>query len=157
MSEQAAKAKKNSKLRAILGSDEFGVFIPLLAIIIVTTIIRPDFLSINNFSALFGQMSFIALTALGAGFVLMTGHVDISTGRVAGFAGIITASLIVDGGMGALPAILIALAACVVIGLINGFLVVSLYVPHFVGTMATLYMVGGARYLLVKGYQFALN
>lgn len=30
-------------------------------------------------------------------------------------------------------------------------------VPDFVATMSTLYMVGGARYLFIKGYQLSLN
>ena len=157
MNEQAVKTGKSGSLRKIFGSDEFGVFLPLLGIIVVTTVLRPDFLSVSNFSAMLGQVTFIALTALGASFPLMVGQVDISTGRVAGFAGIIMSSVVVEHGMGALPAILLALVACLIVGVINGILVVYLEVPDFVATMGTLYMVGGARYLFVKGYQFSLN
>jgi len=157
MNEQIMKIRKNERLRSVFGSDEFGVFLPLLGIIIVTTAIRPDFLSVANFSSLLAQLTFIAMTALGASFVLIVGHVDISTGKVAGFAGIIMSSLAVDKGMSALPAILIALAACLLVGVVNGILVVYLGLPDFVATMGTLYMVGGARYLFVKGYQFSLN
>lgn len=106
MNEQAVKTGKSGSLRKIFGSDEFGVFLPLLGIIVVTTVLRPDFLSVSNFSAMLGQVTFIALTALGASFPLMVGQVDISTGRVAGFAGIIMSSMVVEHGMGALPAIL---------------------------------------------------
>ena len=157
MNEKAAKVGKSGSLGKIFGSDEFGVFLPLLGIIVVTTVLRPDFLSVSNFSAMLGQVTFIALTALGASFPLMVGQVDISTGRVAGFAGIIMSSMVVEHGMGALPAILLALVACLIVGIINGILVVYLEVPDFVATMGTLYMVGGARYLFVKGYQFSLN
>ena len=157
MNEKAAKVGKSGSLGKIFGSDEFGVFLPLLGIIVVTTVLRPDFLSVSNFSAMLGQVTFIALTALGASFPLMVGQVDISTGRVAGFAGIIMSSMVVEHGMGALPAILLALVACLIVGVINGILVVYLEVPDFVATMGTLYMVGGARYLFVKGYQFSLN
>lgn len=157
MNEQAVKSNNFKRLRAIVGTDEFGVFLPLVGIVVVTTLIRPDFLSVGNFSSMFTQLTFIALTALGASFPLMVGQVDISTGKVAGFAGIIMSSFIVDKGMGVLPAILIALTACILVGVINGLLVVYFEIPDFVATMGTLYIVGGARYLFVKGYQFSLN
>lgn len=154
---QAPAVKKNATFRRLLRSDEVSVFIPLLAIMAITTVFRPDFLTVKNFSAMFTQIPFIAIVALGASFTLMTGNVDISTGRVAGFAGIVMSALVVDAGWGALPAILVALAACAVIGLFNGFLVVKMGVPDFVATMGTLYMVGGSRYLFIKGYQLALE
>lgn len=157
MNEQAVKRTNFSRLRMIMGTDEFGVFLPLVGIMVVTTLIRPDFLSVGNFSAMFTQLTFIALTALGASFPLMVGHVDISTGRVAGFAGIIMSALVVDGGMNQWVAILIAIAACLVVGVINGILVIYFDIPDFVATMGTLYMVGGARYLFIKGYQFSLT
>lgn len=156
MSQQIIK-KKDNALRRVLGSDEFSVFIPLLVIIVITTIFRPDFLTVANFSSMFVQIPFIAVTALGVSFVLMTGNVDISTGRVAGFGGILMAMLVFEHNWSALPAILVSLAACAVIGLINGWLVVKLGVPDFVATMGTLYMVGGARYLFIHGYELNLQ
>lgn len=154
---QVSNTKKAGLLRRLLRTDEVSVCIPLLAIIAITTLFRHDFLTLRNFSAMFTQIPFIAVVALGASFPLMTGNVDISTGRVAGFAGIIMSTLAVDAGWDALPAILVALAVCCLIGLFNGFLVVKMGVPDFVATMGTLYMVGGARYLFIKGYQLSLN
>ena len=157
MQQQTVVKKDSNGLMRLVRTDEFSTFIPLLVIIVITTIVRPAFLSVSNFSAMFTQIPFIAITALGASFPLMTGNVDISTGRVAGFAGIIMSTLLVDAHWAPLPAILVALACCCVVGVINGVLVVHFGVPDFVATMGTLYMVGGARYLFIKGYQFALT
>ena len=154
---QITSRKKDTALRRLLRTDEVSVFIPLLAIIVITTIFRPDFLSIANFSAMFTQIPFIAIVALGSSFTLMTGNVDISTGRVAGMAGILMSVLCVDFGWDVWPAILVAIVACCVIGLYNGFLVVKMGVPDFVATMGTLYMVGGARYLFIHGYQLNIQ
>ncbi len=154
---QANTTRKAGYLRRLLRTDEVSVFIPLLAIMLITTLFRPDFLTAKNFSAMFTQIPFIAIVALGASFTLMTGNVDISTGRVAGLAGIVMSTLVVDAGWGAFPAILVALLVCCIVGLYNGFLVVKMGVPDFVATMGTLYMVGGARYLFIKGYQLSLN
>ena len=154
---QVSKKKNTGILSRLLRTDEVSVFIPLLVIIIITTIFRPNFLTVQNFSAMFTQIPFIAVVALGASVPLMTGNVDISTGRVAGFAGIIMSALCVDAGWSAFPAIFVALICCCLVGVFNGFLVVKMGVPDFVATMGTLYMVGGARYLFIKGYQLSLN
>lgn len=147
----------DTQFRRFLRSDEFGVLIPLAVIILITWIFRHDFVTGDNFKAMFTQIPFIAITALGAAFPLMTGNVDISTGRVAGFAGIIMAALAADNGWNIWAAIAVAIACAVGVGVINGVLVVLFGVNDFVATMGTLYMVSGARYLFIKGYQFSLS
>ena len=151
------KLKGNAAFSRMFRSDEVSVTIPLLAIIFITTVIRPDFLTFQNFSSMFTQIPYIAVCALGAAFPLMTGNVDISTGRTAGFAGIIMASFVCDHGWSPWAAIGLGLVCSVIVGLLNGVLVVHFGVPDFVATMGTLYIVGGARYLFIKGYQFALE
>lgn len=154
---QESVTEKKHFIKNIVKTDEFGILIPLIGIIVITGIIKPKFLAPNNFAAMFTQIPFIALTALGAGFPLMVGHVDISTGKVAGFAGIIMSSLVVSHGMNLWIAILISLAAGLAVGLVNGILVVRLGISDFVATMGTLYIVGGLRYLFIQGYQFSLS
>ncbi|MDR0720547.1 MAG: ABC transporter permease [Treponema sp.] len=141
----------------ILQRDEAGVIIPLLVIMLITTIFRPDFLTLDNFKAMFTQITFIAIVALGASMTLMVGNVDISTGRVAGLAGIVMSSMVVDHHWGAAPAILFALCIALIVGLVNGFLVVYCNMTDFIATMGTLYIAGGMRYLFIKGYQLSLN
>ncbi len=155
--EKKTVQKDHTLLKRLTRTDEFSAFIPLALICLVTTIIRPDFFRPSNFQAMFTQIPFIAITALGASFPLMIGQVDISTGRVAGFAGILMSMLVIDHGWTAGPAIIFAMTCCLLIGLFNGLLVVHFKVPDFVATMGTLYMVGGARYLFIHGYQLSLN
>ncbi|NLE20617.1 MAG: ABC transporter permease [Clostridiales bacterium] len=157
MSDKALVTRDGKGLRRLTQTDEFSTFIPLAVIMLITAAIRPDFLSIRNFSAMFNQIPFIAITALGSSMTLMTGNVDISTGRVAGFAGIMMPMLVVELGWGAAESILLSLACCLAIGFVNGFLVVKFGLPSFITTMGTLYMVGGARYLMIKEYQYNLH
>jgi ribose transport system permease protein len=149
--------KSSPGLSKILQSDEVGVIIPLVLIIFVTTVLRHDFLTLGNFKAMFTQITFIAIVALGCSIPLMVGNVDISTGRVAGLAGIIMASMVVDNGWSAGPAIAFGLLVALVFGVLNGVLVVYAGIPDFVATMGTLYIAGGARYLVIKGYQLSLS
>ena len=157
MQKTVAKNNQDTFLKRLLRTDEMTTFIPLFAIIVITTIFRPDFLSARNFGAMFTQIPFLAICCLGAAFPLMSGAgADISTGRVAGFAGIIMGALIYNADMNPALAIIIALLACMCVGLFNGFLSVHLGIPTFVATMAMLYIVGGARFLFIQGYELAL-
>lgn len=149
--------RANPVYRTVVHSDEFSVFLPLLFIVVLTTIFRPDFLSARNFSMMFTEIPFVATTALGVSFVLMTGNVDISTGRVAGLGGIMMSMLIVEHGWNVLPAIAVAFVACMAVGVVNGLLVVKLGMNDFVATMGTMYMVHGLRHIVIHNPELSMN
>jgi ribose/xylose/arabinose/galactoside ABC-type transport system permease subunit len=157
MTQTNVKKSNDNALRRLLRTDEFSVFIPLVVVIAITSIFRPDFLTIGNFAAMFTQIPFIAVVALGVSFPLMTGNIDISTGKIAGFSGIMMASMAYEHGMDIGWALLIGLLCGVAIGLVNGILVVHIGLPAFIATMGTQYMVGGARYLFIHGYQLNIQ
>lgn len=157
MTQTNVKKSNDNALRRLLRTDEFSVFIPLLIIIAITTVFRRDFLTVGNFAAMFTQIPFIAIVALGVSFPLMTGNIDISTGKVAGFSGIMMASLCYEHGWNIGWALLIGLLCGVAVGIANGVLVVHVGVPAFIATMGTQYMVGGARYLFIHGYQLNIQ
>ena len=139
-------------LNTIMKSSEIGIIIPFLVIIIVTTIVNTNFLSVRNFSTMLSIVPPLAITALGVSFPLMTGNVDISVGRVAGLAGMVFPYLMIVQGWGLVPSLIFALLTGALVGLYNGFLVVKIKLPDFVATIGTMYIAGGARFLLTKGY-----
>ncbi len=89
---------------------DFGMLISLFAIMIffqvVTdgTLLRP-----LNLTNLVQQNSYIVIMALGMLLVIVTGHIDLSVGSVAGFIGAVAAVLMVKFGMPSILAVLIAL------------------------------------------------
>lgn len=149
---KSVKYDKGSVWSRLFHSAEFGVFVPLLIITIITGVFNPDFLKPNNFTTILKIIPFIALVALGESFTLMTGNVDISVGRASGLAGMLFAYFMIVIGMHWIPAMLIALLVGGGIGLLNGFLVVKVGLSDFISTIGTLYMAGGIRFLLTKGY-----
>ena len=90
---------------------EYGMLLSLFAIMlffeIVTdgTLLRP-----LNLTNLVLQNSYIVIMALGMLLVIVTGHIDLSVGSVAGFIGAIAAVLMVRYGMHFIPAAIICLA-----------------------------------------------
>lgn len=79
-----------------LGSiyNRFGTIIVLLALMLIVTIINPQFLTMYNILNIFKQVSINGLIALGMTFVILTGGIDLSVGAILGFSGMILGLMI---------------------------------------------------------------
>jgi len=147
------KIKNNdSFFTRIFRSAEFGILVPLLAIIVVTWIVNPTFMEIKNFTTILKILPFVAIVALGESFPLITGNVDISVGQVAGLMGMLFPYFMIVQGMGLVISIVLTLIAGCIIGMVNGLLIVKLGLPDFVATIGMYYIAYGAKNLLTKGY-----
>ena len=96
------------------------------------------FLSPGNLVNLFIQSTVFMVLAMGEGFVLLLGEIDLSIGYVAAIGGVVTAELVQVPGPN-LPwpiAILAGLAATAVIGALQGTIITRLRLPSFVVTLA---------------------
>jgi len=59
-----------------------AIYLVLILLLIVITIISPDFLKVNNFRLILTQASTRIIIALGVGGVLITQGTDLSAGRI---------------------------------------------------------------------------
>ena len=109
----------------------------LVVLLIVFTIAAPGtFLSTFNLANLLTQAGSICVLAMGIGFVLLLGHIDLSAGVIGGVGAGVMAEMLLKG----LPwylTILIALLVGVVMGVFTGVLVSAVGIPSFVVTLAT--------------------
>jgi D-xylose transport system permease protein len=115
------------------------VVFALLAVTVAFTIVSPNhvFLSAGNLVNLFDQSAVFIVLAMGEGFVLLLGEIDLSIGYVAAIGGIVAATLVQPAwGWPWWGAILAALAICAGIGLIQGLIITRLGIPAFVVTLA---------------------
>lgn len=112
----------------------------LIVLFIVGSVFVPNFLSKQNFSAIFYQYSIIAFLALGQLLVILTGGIDLSQGSMVAFTSIIVS--LVMSRFGILPAVIGGLVATTLLGVFNGFLVSRTNIPPFVVTLG---MTGIAR------------
>ena len=111
----------------------------LVAVTIVFTIVSPGhvFLSAANLVNLFDQSAVFIVLAMGEGFVLLLGEIDLSIGYVAAIGGIVAAQLVQPNTNWPWWAALIAaLVVCGAIGAIHGFIITRLRMPAFVVTLA---------------------
>src|SRR5258708_35006489 len=113
------------------------VLLTLLVIMVYFQIVTKGiFLEPENISNLAGQIAYVGVLGLGVIMVLLLGEIDLSIASVAVLCSVIMAVLSERAGAPAWMAILAALLAGAVIGLINGYFVAVLRVPSFIVTLA---------------------
>ncbi len=122
---------------------EAGVIIVLLLMVLIVGICNNSFFSIANVSNLLRTASYTIIIALPMTMVLITGGINLSVGSTMGLGGVIAGLALMKLNLPIVPAVLLAVAAAAVIGLINGFVIVELEVPAFMGTLGTMYIVRG--------------
>ncbi|WP_428030239.1 multiple monosaccharide ABC transporter permease [Ancylobacter sp.] len=131
---------------------EYGMLISLFAIMIffevVTsgTLMRP-----LNLTNLVLQNSYIVIMALGMLLVIVTGHIDLSVGSVAGFIGAVAAVLMVKFNVHYIPATLICLALGGLIGAAQGYWVAYFRIPSFIVTLAGMLVFKGLALAILAG------
>ena len=134
------------------GLREYGMLLSLAAIMVFFqvmtggTLLRP-----LNLTNLVLQNSFIVIMALGMLLVIVTGHIDLSVGSVAGAVGAIAAVLMVRWGLHWLPATLICLAVGAAIGAVQGYWVAYFKIPSFIVTLAGMLVFKGLALAILQG------
>lgn len=112
-----------------------AVLLVLVAVFVVMSIINRNFMSYNNMFNLARSTAVYGIVALAMTFVIITGGIDLSVGVNVGLAGMIVTLLTVNGIMPMPLAMIAALAACAVAGLLNGVLIHDGKLPPFIATL----------------------
>lgn len=146
--------------RGFLASQSAYVLAALILLIVVMSVLSPNFLTGGNISNITRNFSFIAIATLGMTLVIITGGIDLSVGSTIALSATVT-SLVMNGLMGAeiypfpgsaLTFSLIAgLGAAGLVGLFNGIAIAKLKLSPFVTTLGTLSMVRGLVYVATQG------
>ncbi len=140
-------------------SGDLGALPVVVGLAIIWTVfqsLNPVFLSSNNLVNLLFDSSTVGVIALGIVCILMVGEIDLSVGSVSGFASALVGVLWVNSGWPVGVAILAALAAGGVIGLLYAMLFNRLGMPSFVSTLAGLLAVLGLQ-LFILGSSGSIN
>lgn len=129
---------------------KIGPFIGLLLIVIVISIMSPNFLTINNIFNVLRQVSINALIAFGMTFVILTGGIDLSVGSILALTGAVTAGFLASG-MDPIFAMSLGLLLGAVLGAINGVIIAKGKVAPFIATLATMTIYRGLTLVYTEG------
>ena len=141
--------------RLIAGSSSW-IGLILIGLIIVFTLLRPEqFSDVSNARNIATDAAVLLVLATGLTYVIVTAGIDLSVGGVLVFSGVVAAKAmreVGDDGWGViLVGLVVALAAGVAWGVLNGFLVAKAKIPSFIVTLGTLGMSLGSALLITGG------
>jgi fructose transport system permease protein len=116
---------------------QLGPLIALLLACIFFTTQSDQFLDARNFSLIIQQVMVVGTLAIGQTLIILTAGIDLSCGTAMALGSIVMTKLAVDSGVPPLLSILLGVATCMLVGFVNGGLVVGMSLPPFIVTLGT--------------------
>lgn len=132
--------------RRLLQRPELGAVAGTILVFAFFAVVAGDkgFLSLSgtvNYLVVSAQLGIVAVAIA---LLMIAGEFDLSVGSMIGFASILVALPIVEYGWPLWAALLLAFAAASLVGLINGYIVITTGLPSFIVTLAFLFILRGA-------------
>lgn len=128
----------------------YALLITLVAIVVVTAIGNPRFLSVGNILNILFQISTLGIVATGQTMLLIAGGLDLSVGASLSVAGLATALAILATGSVWLG-VLAGLATGAAIGFANGLLAATNRATPFIITLGTMTFLQGVAIVISGG------
>ncbi|WUW18025.1 ABC transporter permease [Streptomyces sp. NBC_01465] len=131
--EEPIGSGRTERLSAL--AQQHGALVTLVVAVIVASLSFGSFPTTTNFSNMALSSAFPAVIALGMTFVIITGGIDLSVGSLFALGGVLAAW---GSQYGTAVALLLPLAVCGLIGLVNGLLISRARLAPFIVTLASL-------------------
>jgi ribose transport system permease protein len=116
---------------------DLGLFVLILVIGAITAIRQPLFLSPINIANTANLVGLFGMFAIGQGFVIITGGIELSSGSMIAILGVIFIDLIANKGVPWPVAAGIVLLLGLIMGLIHGLLITRMKLQPFAASPAS--------------------
>lgn len=129
---------------------ESTVIIVVIVLFIAVSIFKPIFLSAENMKTTFIGMACDGIIGIGMTIALISGGLDLSVGSIMGLTAVLIAEF-AGMGMNIWLALLLVLAICTSIGLVNGLLIGRVGLTPFITTLGMMSITRGLVYVITNG------
>ena len=132
--------------RRLLRQPEVGALIGAIVVWAFFAVITPDiWLSATGVARILDSSSTLGIMAVAVALLMIGGEFDLSAGVMTGTTGLITGILATQLGWNLWVTMLVALIFALVVGYLNGLMVVKTGLPSFIVTLATFFILRGAN------------
>lgn len=139
-------------IRKSLAVPQVVLFFIVLALLAVGGVINPRFLGVDNMKIVTRDIAILAIAAIGVGFPILTGGIDLSVGSVVGLGGVIVAYCMMNLALPVWLSILLTLILALLIGWVHGLFVTKLKMHGFLITLVTLGLARGFILVLTNAF-----
>ena len=147
-----------SRLKTALRGNfrQYGMVVALVLIVILFQVWTSGILlKPLNVTNIVQQNGYILILAIGMVIVIISGHIDLSVGSIAGFVGAMSAVLMIRYDMPWPVAVIVCLLLGALIGAWQGFWIAYVGIPSFIVTLAGMLVFRGATQYLLEGQSIA--
>jgi len=140
---------------------DIGLLVLILVVGAITAFLNPRFLSAINLSNTANLVGLFGLCAIGVGFVIIVGGIDLSVGSIFALLGVIFIDLLSNEKMPWGVAVVVIIASGALIGIFHAVLILRFKMQPFIVTLCGLLIYRGiARWYTgdgTAGFQFGQN
>lgn len=133
-----------------IDAGKYSIFLVLVAVFAVSTLLNENFLTGDNITNVLRQVAVITILAYGVMALIIAGQIDLSSGAVMAFAGVVSVLVYKDTG-----SMILAIAAAIAIGvacnLVSAFFVAQFNTPAFIVTLGMMMVARGAVLEITQG------
>ncbi|HEV7188246.1 MAG TPA: ABC transporter permease [Blastococcus sp.] len=126
-----------------LARPSLPALVGLVVVLVFFGLQTPELLSPGGLASVLDPAALLGIGGVAVALLLIAGQFDLSIGVTAVASSLVTALLISQAGWNTWAALLGSLAAALLVGLVNGFLVVNTGLPSFLVTLATFLVLQG--------------
>ena len=137
---------RSSAVRRMLVRPEMGAIAGSIAVWIFFALVagKSGFLSLSGTATYLQVAAELGIVAVAVALLMIAGEFDLSIGSILGASGMIVTVLGAQFHWNLWLAMLVALAFALLVGVLNGYLVLRTGLPSFIVTLGTLYILRGA-------------
>ncbi len=141
---------KKNLLQTLVTKNEIGTLLPLVIMVLIVTIINPNFIMFDNLMDVFRTTSFYLIVGAPVTFLLICADMDLSIGAVTALGGVVC-MFAMKSGIPAIFCIILGLLAGGVVGIFKAWIIVDCELPALIVTLGIQYAVRGIVSITTKG------
>jgi simple sugar transport system permease protein len=141
---------RSQLLQRVFSLREGSIIVVTLLVAVYFSLQTSTFLTTANFKTLLPYFAPFAIIAAGVVFVMILGEIDLSIGGTYLLTPFLFYKL-ATAGVPLVPSVIIALIACMAVGLVNGFFIAVVGISSFVATLGMLFVLEGLTLIISHG------
>jgi simple sugar transport system permease protein len=144
------RVARRSALSRLLTRPEVGALMGAIVIYIVFFTVAPPFRDLSSLSSVLYLSSTFGIPAVAVALLMIGGEFDLSAGVAVTSSALVASMFSYEFTANMWVGVLVALVVALLIGFINGYLVVKTGIPSFLVTLGTFFMLRGLNLAITK-------
>ncbi|MBM6619161.1 ABC transporter permease [Bacillus suaedaesalsae] len=136
---------------------KYGTILTIVVLIAVFAAANPSFIQGNNIINILRSISIVTIIAIGITISLSVNGFDLSVGSIASLSNAIVISMFVWFSQNTFIAIMAALIAALLVGVLNSILIVKVKIPDMLLTLAMMFIIQGIALTYTRGATISQN